>query len=108
MSRRSHSEVHMVHRIGWLRAAVLSANDGLVSGCLSEAGFRVGQTKLNDRDGVVDRTSAFSVSQPKPASPLPAPNRLFVIAAAAFRLWRILQVEVDAPWAIERTERLRH
>jgi len=22
--------------------------------------------------------------------------------------WRILQVEVDAPWAIERTERLRH
>ncbi len=31
MSRVSHSEVHMVHRIGWLRAAVLGANDGLVS-----------------------------------------------------------------------------
>ena len=31
MSRLSHSEVHMVHRIGWLRAAVLGANDGLVS-----------------------------------------------------------------------------
>jgi len=31
MSRLAHSEVHMVHRIGWLRAAVLGANDGLVS-----------------------------------------------------------------------------
>jgi VIT1/CCC1 family predicted Fe2+/Mn2+ transporter len=31
MSRLSHSEVHTVHRIGWLRAAVLGANDGLVS-----------------------------------------------------------------------------
>ncbi|WP_109809111.1 VIT1/CCC1 transporter family protein [Sphingosinithalassobacter portus] len=27
----SHSEVHLVHRIGWLRAAVLGANDGIVS-----------------------------------------------------------------------------
>jgi VIT1/CCC1 family predicted Fe2+/Mn2+ transporter len=27
----SHREVHLVHRIGWLRAAVLGANDGLVS-----------------------------------------------------------------------------
>lgn len=31
MSRLSHSEIHMVHRIGWLRAAVLGANDGTVS-----------------------------------------------------------------------------
>ncbi|WP_448956675.1 VIT1/CCC1 transporter family protein [Labrys neptuniae] len=31
MSRLSHSEIHMVHRIGWLRAAVLGANDGIVS-----------------------------------------------------------------------------
>ncbi|SEN89883.1 Predicted Fe2+/Mn2+ transporter, VIT1/CCC1 family [Loktanella fryxellensis] len=31
MSRLSDSESHMVHRIGWLRAAVLGANDGLVS-----------------------------------------------------------------------------
>jgi VIT1/CCC1 family predicted Fe2+/Mn2+ transporter len=31
MSRLSHSEIHMVHRIGWLRASVLGANDGLVS-----------------------------------------------------------------------------
>jgi len=31
MSRLTHNELHMVHRIGWLRAAVLGANDGLVS-----------------------------------------------------------------------------
>lgn len=31
MSQLAHSEIHMVHRIGWLRAAVLGANDGLVS-----------------------------------------------------------------------------
>lgn len=31
MSRLTHSELHMVQRIGWLRAAVLGANDGLVS-----------------------------------------------------------------------------
>lgn len=26
-----HSEIHRTHRIGWLRAAVLGANDGIVS-----------------------------------------------------------------------------
>jgi VIT1/CCC1 family predicted Fe2+/Mn2+ transporter len=31
MSRLTHSEIHMVPRIGWLRAAVLGANNGLVS-----------------------------------------------------------------------------
>ncbi len=31
MNRLSHVEIHKVHRIGWLRAAVLGANDGLVS-----------------------------------------------------------------------------
>jgi len=32
MSRlRVHSERHLVERIGWLRAAVLGANDGIVS-----------------------------------------------------------------------------
>ncbi|KQO71890.1 hypothetical protein ASF41_15110 [Methylobacterium sp. Leaf111] len=29
--RRSHAESHLIDRIGWLRAAVLGANDGLVS-----------------------------------------------------------------------------
>jgi VIT1/CCC1 family predicted Fe2+/Mn2+ transporter len=28
---RLHSEIHLVHRIGWLRAAVLGANDGIIS-----------------------------------------------------------------------------
>ena len=28
---RSHIEIHRAHRIGWLRAAVLGANDGVVS-----------------------------------------------------------------------------
>ncbi|MEQ1769671.1 MAG: VIT family protein [Devosia sp.] len=28
---RLHQEAHLVHRIGWLRAAVLGANDGIVS-----------------------------------------------------------------------------
>lgn len=28
---RLHAETHLVHRIGWLRAAVLGANDGIVS-----------------------------------------------------------------------------
>lgn len=31
MSRAVHDEVHLVSRIGWMRAAVLGANDGLVS-----------------------------------------------------------------------------
>jgi VIT1/CCC1 family predicted Fe2+/Mn2+ transporter len=26
-----HSEIHRSHRVGWLRAAVLGANDGIVS-----------------------------------------------------------------------------
>src|ERR1700682_6228114 len=32
MSRlRRHQEIHLVNRIGWLRAAVLGANDGIIS-----------------------------------------------------------------------------
>lgn len=31
MSRTTHPEQHLVSRIGWLRAAVLGANDGIVS-----------------------------------------------------------------------------
>src|SRR5512141_712094 len=30
-SSKFHPERHLVHRIGWLRAAVLGANDGIVS-----------------------------------------------------------------------------
>lgn len=28
---KNHSETHRIHRIGWLRAAVLGANDGIIS-----------------------------------------------------------------------------
>jgi vacuolar iron transporter family protein len=31
MPRSTHPELHRVDRIGWLRAAVLGANDGIVS-----------------------------------------------------------------------------
>ena len=31
MARRRHSETHLSHRAGWLRAAILGANDGIVS-----------------------------------------------------------------------------
>ena len=31
MSNLTHHESHFIHRIGWLRAAVLGANDGIVS-----------------------------------------------------------------------------
>ncbi|MGD8560496.1 MAG: VIT family protein [Gammaproteobacteria bacterium] len=31
MHRKKHAEHHYMHRIGWLRAAVLGANDGIVS-----------------------------------------------------------------------------
>ena len=31
MPRAIHAERHYTHRIGWLRAAVLGANDGIVS-----------------------------------------------------------------------------
>jgi VIT1/CCC1 family predicted Fe2+/Mn2+ transporter len=29
--RTTHKETHLVARIGWLRAAVLGANDGIIS-----------------------------------------------------------------------------
>src|SRR5579885_3019892 len=31
MLRRRHTEQHLIARIGWLRAAVLGANDGILS-----------------------------------------------------------------------------
>jgi VIT1/CCC1 family predicted Fe2+/Mn2+ transporter len=31
MARAAHRESRRTHRIGWLRAAVLGANDGIVS-----------------------------------------------------------------------------
>jgi VIT1/CCC1 family predicted Fe2+/Mn2+ transporter len=47
--RRSHRERHRLHRVGWLRAAVLGANDGIVSTAslvLGVAAAQVGQQNV--------------------------------------------------------------
>ncbi|MBN8995140.1 MAG: VIT family protein [Rhizobiales bacterium] len=49
MSRlRVHPESHLVTRIGWLRAAVLGANDGIVSTSSLIVGVAVAATKPSD------------------------------------------------------------
>ena len=47
-SLRSHPEYHVIERIGWLRAAVLGANDGLVSTASLIVGVAAAATKQND------------------------------------------------------------
>ena len=37
-----HSELHLMHRIGWLRAAVLGANDGILSTASIVSGMAAG------------------------------------------------------------------
>jgi len=49
MSRlRTHRETHLVNRIGWLRAAVLGANDGIVSTASLIVGVAAAATAKND------------------------------------------------------------
>ena len=49
MSRlRSHSETHLVDRIGWLRAAVLGANDGIISTASLIVGVAAAAASHND------------------------------------------------------------
>lgn len=48
MSRMTHSEIHMVHRIGWLRAAVLGANDGILSTSSLVVGVAAAGTGLTE------------------------------------------------------------
>lgn len=49
MSRlRLHPENHLVERIGWLRAAVLGANDGIVSTASLILGVAAAAAALND------------------------------------------------------------
>lgn len=45
---RSHTEVHLVERIGWLRAAVLGANDGIVSTASLIVGVAAASTTTNE------------------------------------------------------------
>ena len=55
MSRlRTHPERHAVGRIGWLRAAVLGANDGIVSTGSLIAGVAASGASKADDDNVVD------------------------------------------------------
>lgn len=49
----SHSEKHLVDRIGWLRAAVLGANDGIVSTASLIVGVAAAAAKQKDRKSVV-------------------------------------------------------
>ena len=49
MSRlRQHSENHLVGRIGWLRAAVLGANDGIISTASLIVGVAAAAATRND------------------------------------------------------------
>ena len=43
-----HAEVHLVHRIGWLRAAVLGANDGIISTASLMVGVATAAAQLSD------------------------------------------------------------
>lgn len=45
---RLHSETHLVERVGWLRAAVLGANDGIVSTASLIVGVAAAATTPND------------------------------------------------------------
>lgn len=45
--RSTHIENHQVHRIGWLRAAVLGANDGLISTASLIVGVAVASTSAS-------------------------------------------------------------
>lgn len=49
MSRlRTHPESHLVDRIGWLRAAVLGANDGIISTASLIVGVAAAAATRND------------------------------------------------------------
>jgi VIT1/CCC1 family predicted Fe2+/Mn2+ transporter len=49
MSRlRQHSENHLVDRMGWLRAAVLGANDGIISTASLIVGVAAAAATRND------------------------------------------------------------
>ena len=47
-SLSSHSEAHLIERIGWLRAAVLGANDGIVSTASLIVGVAAAAAKPSD------------------------------------------------------------
>jgi VIT1/CCC1 family predicted Fe2+/Mn2+ transporter len=69
MSRphRPHKEKHLVNRIGWLRAAILGANDGIIS----TASLRMVGRKEKYGSISAEKVGARLASpQPRPASPV--------------------------------------
>lgn len=50
LQNRPHVEPHLVHRVGWLRAAVLGANDGIVSTASLIVGIAAAATS---REGII-------------------------------------------------------
>lgn len=48
MRLRTHSESHLISRVGWLRAAVLGANDGIVSTASLIVGVAAASAKPNE------------------------------------------------------------
>lgn len=48
MRTARHTEGHLVHRIGWLRAAVLGANDGIISTASLMVGVATAASQLSD------------------------------------------------------------
>ncbi|MGL5734291.1 MAG: VIT1/CCC1 transporter family protein, partial [Beijerinckiaceae bacterium] len=46
--RPPHREAHLVARIGWLRAAVLGANDGIISTASLVVGVAAAATKPSE------------------------------------------------------------
>ena len=40
--KKSHAEIHLINRIGWLRASVLGANDGILSTASIVSGMAAG------------------------------------------------------------------
>ncbi len=68
MSRLSHSEIHMAHRIGWLRAGVLGANDGLVSTaslvvCVAAAGSGKPEVLITGLAGLVSGAMSMAAGE---------------------------------------------
>ncbi|MDI7774795.1 VIT family protein [Asticcacaulis sp. EMRT-3] len=58
MAKRGHNENHFINRIGWLRAAVLGANDGIVSTAALLVG--VAATKASKTDLLITGVAALT------------------------------------------------
>ncbi len=77
-----HSEFHRTHRVGWLRAAVLGANDGIVS----TASLIVGVAALASAG-----TFAVGAAMPLLLVPLvPTPSLIWTVSGASLIFLSVL------------------